>query len=385
MPTIRAAATASAIILTSCVGYSGLFGMPMWVGPVAGALGLSALAVGAIASAQISAATLASFVASRLVRAERIRKGAAAGLILIGIANLVSAVVTGAATLLVARLGSGLGEGLVLAFANASIASTATADRYFAWSQIGLGLFGLILFAAVPAMLSHFGANGVFLLVGVAALVSATLVVYLPTGVQRSGAPIAGASGFRNGTLWRALSGLAIIFIGCQGAWAFLERAGFAKGFPSARVARYLVVGQVLGLCGPLLARAVGRRRAWSAGVTLGLAISALAVLSATQPVPPSLFVLATSVFQLGTLCIVTSYLTYLALSDDSGRSAAAAPSAINLGCAIGPVTVGLVWKLGGSAITGWAIVFSYAIGLALLLSGDRPRISRKLRRRDRG
>jgi hypothetical protein len=37
----------AAIILISCLGYSGLFAMPMWVGPVGAQMSLSAFAVGA--------------------------------------------------------------------------------------------------------------------------------------------------------------------------------------------------------------------------------------------------------------------------------------------------------------------------------------------------
>jgi len=119
--------------------------MPMWVGPVGAQMSLSAFAVGAIASAEIGAATLASLVTSRIVTAARIQWGAALGLVLIGLANLWSAAAQGPVALLSARLPAGTGEGLAMAFADASIVTTATPDRYFAWSQIGLGVLGLAL------------------------------------------------------------------------------------------------------------------------------------------------------------------------------------------------------------------------------------------------
>jgi predicted MFS family arabinose efflux permease len=260
-----------------------------------------------------------------------------------------------------------------MAFANASIVTTATPDRYFAWSQMGLGVLGLALFAAVPSMLTRLGPDSVFIMIGAAALATSPLAISLPAGARRSAAnaapsPTVPPPLVESRTLWRALAGLATIFVGCQGAWAFLERAGVAQGFSTAEVAHYLVLGQVVGLSGPLASRAVGRRYSWHSGVTLGLIISGLAVLAVTQATSSSLFIYGAAGFNFGTLCVVTSYLSYLAVDDASGRSAAAAPSAINLGCAIGPAAMGLLWNTLGPGITGWSVVASYVLGASLLL-----------------
>ena len=369
---------AIAIILTSCIGYSGLFAMPLWVAPVGAALGLSPFAVGLVASAQLSAAAVASFVAARVSRPTWIRRGTALGLLLIAIANLASAWAGSLSELLAARLASGLGEGIVLALVNASIATTATPHRYFAWSQIGLGVSGLALFAAVPALLQRFGASAVFLVVGCAALLPSALSARLPTLAEwpreRSAEPSPSAS---SGVRWWALAGLAVTFVGCQGAWAFLAQAGAAKGIATADVARLLVIGQLLGLLGPVVAAAIGRRSSWEWSVALGLGVSAFAVLLATQALPPEFFALSAFSFQFGTLCMVTGYLSCLATIDPSGRSAAAAPSALNLGCALGPAVIGSLWNSLGPALTGWAVVLSYGVALAMLVF-KRPALTQR-------
>lgn len=369
---------AVAVVLASCIGYSGLFAMPMWVGPVGAAIGLSAFAVGLVASAQLGAAAIASFVAARVSRPTWIRRGTALGLLLIAVANLASAWAGSLSELLGARLVSGLGEGIVLALVNASIATTATPHRYFAWSQIGLGVSGLALFAAVPSLIQRFGASAVFLVVGCAALLPLALSARLPTraeeSCERSAEPSPSAT---SGMSWWALAGLAVTFIGCQGAWAFLVQAGAAKGIATADVARFLVIGQLLGLLGPVVAAAIGRRRSWEWSVALGLGVSALAVLFATQALPPEFFALSAFSFQFGTLCMVTGYLSCLATIDPSGRSAAAAPSALSLGCALGPAVIGSLWNSLGPALAGWAVVLSYGVALALLVF-KRPALTQR-------
>ncbi len=363
----RKGAVAAAVILVSCMGYSGLFVMPMWVGSVGPLVKFSPFAMGLIASGELFAATAASFATSRIVSRGLIRLGCAGGLLTIGISNIASAEITDGMWLSVARIGAGVGEGAVLAFVNASIAGTSTPDRYFAWSQMGLGVFGLLLFASFPPVLDHFGVAGIFMTIGGTAFLVLPLCFRMPVKQKWVKEPTELST--VSPVLWRSIAGLGVIFVGCQGMWAFLVRAGEAKGLQTEYVARVLILGQVLGLFGPLVAQAIGKRLSWRSAVAFGLSVSSLAVISATQALPPSSFAVSAYAFQFGTLSIVTSYLSYLAMHDKTGKSAAAASSALNLGCAAGPAGVGMLWSLSGPVFAGWAVLTSYGLGYLLLLS----------------
>lgn len=367
--------TAAAIILASCLGYSGLLSMPMWLGPVGKSLGLTSAAMGAMASAELAAAALVSLGASRLVGRDRIRWGAALGLLLIGLGNLGAAAAAGTGGLAGARIVAGFGEGLALTFVNASIANTDNAGRYFAWSQMGLNLFfvGLFYFSAVPWVVGRLGSTAVLLFLGSAALLFTALAAKLPVASPK-GTSTAVGSTRGQGTLWAALAGLAILFVGCQGAWAFLVTAGAAKGYSTAAVAHMLMISLGVGLAGPLVSRVLGGRYGWSFAVAFGLSVSGVAVLIATQPIAAHWFGMGAGIFNFATLSILTGYQSYLAVGDPSGRSVAAAPSVINLGAAVGPGAVGFLWNAAGPSATGWLIVASYLAGMCLLALGHHAR-----------
>lgn len=360
-----------AVMLGSCVAYSGVMSMPLWIGAVTDGLGLNPSIPGYMGSVQLIVAAASSFWVSRNLDLWSARKFALIGMLLLILANMLSAFSSGILLLFIARGLSGMAEGMLLANLNAFISRMDRPDRLFALSLTTVGIFGIFVFALVPGFIGDYGPVGIFgfvALAGVIALAGLGGFSRDKPAVQLANdiAGEAGASDRKVNSLL-PLVALAVVFVGCQGGWAYMERMGVSKGFSIGTIGAFLIVGQVISLFGPLSANLVSKNLGRKLAILLGVTISGLAVMLASQDVPADLYRFSASSFQFGTLFIVTSYLSYLAHRDPSGAAAAAAPAFMNLGSALGPATMGAVLGWGGFALVGWVVIGIYILGLGLL------------------
>lgn len=357
------------IILVSCAAYSGLFAMPLWIGGLTDALEVSSAVPGYLGSVQLACAALASLWTSMRIGSISLRRISWLGVTLILLANVACSVLSRIEPLFVARAVSGVGEGLLLACLNATISRTDRPDRYVALSQTAIAVFGIVLFAVAPRAVSALGVAAVFALVAAVATLAAFGVAAFP--VERTPADTRRTLQW-SGLNLAVLAALGAVFVGCQGAWAYMERLGIAKQLTIEDVSRYLTIGQVLGLLGPVAANWFVRRGGLRKAIMAGLAISALSALAASQPGPQEMYALAAATYQFGTLFIVTSYLSYLVRVDGTGRNAAAAPAAISVGSALGPASMAIGISLAGYPAIGWLVVAVYAAAIVIILADGR-------------
>jgi len=355
------------VIALSCAAYSGLFAMPLWIGGLTDDLQTSSAVPGYMGSVQLTCSMLASLWVAARVELLNQRSIAGAAVALIFIANAACAALPGIELLFLARAVSGVGEGLLLASLNAAISRSTHPDRYFALSQTTIALFGIGLFLLGPAAMAEYGTAAVFAMIAAVALASAAGVIALPD--QRDQAAIGVARVRWSEMSITALLALAVLFIGCQGAWAYMERFGAEHQLSIEQIGRFLVAGQLVGLLGPLASNRFSQWQGRRAAIVVGLAISAAATLLASQPGPIWAFAAGAASYQFGTLFIVTSYFGYLAAIDRSGKHVAAGPALINLGSALGPASMAIAASIAGYAAIGWLVVCVYLIAVVLLFS----------------
>ncbi len=355
------------IVVISCVAYSGLFAMPLWLGSLTDTLHVNPSLPGYMGSVQLFLAMAAALYASAKVNQITLRNTALLGVACILLANAASSFATDITLLFFCRGLSGIGEGLVLAMLNAFISRTDNPDRLFALSQTTVAVSGIALFATAPTAIVEFGAIGIFSIIVLFALLALPGALMLP-GFAPQDSPETNATEANNSSLRPfALIGLAILFIGCQGSWAYMERMGVAKNFSLQAIGSLFIVGQLISLLGPITANYIGHTFSRKFSITCGVIVSGLATLAASQAIADSFFVVAAVVFQFGTLLVVTSYYGYLAASDASGKAVSAAPGFLNFGSALGPAVMAGAISFGGYPLLGLAVIGTYTLAIALL------------------
>ncbi|WP_339863368.1 MFS transporter [Paremcibacter congregatus] len=359
-----------ALITGSCVAYSGLYAMPLWIGALADHLNLDPATAGYMGSLQLLMAAFAAIFIARQSTKLSVRQIALYGCLLVLIANLASALLSNTLLLFLARGMSGIGEGLLLANLNMAISRTKTPDRFFALSQTTIALFGIGLFLAAPGLMSDFGSTGIFGIVVITSLIALPASLLFANQKEEDlSTQTPQEVPERRWLRFPAvpLLALGILFIGCQGGWAYLERMGVAKGYQVNEIGDFIMIGLLISILGPFAANQATRYFGRRAAIIIGLSLSGIAVLFASQNISPDYYRLAAAVFPFATLFIVTSYLGYLAHLDSSGAMAASAPAFINLGGALGPAAMGLMLTNGGYPVIGGAVILTYICALVLL------------------
>ena len=356
------------IALLSWVAYSGVFSLPLWIGAVSDSIDNAKDYVGYIASIQLAFAAIAAIGVSLYGSKIKIKQALIMATILLIIANILSAKSTSIQLLIGARVLSGLAEGALLALLNGFISRTPQADKLFALSQTMVAVFGIVIFAVVPNLSSVFGSATTFYFVALVGLIALLFIVTnLPTIESESTQETVAKTSWTGSNLIPLLV-LAILFIGLQAGWAFLERMGSAKGYSLQAMGNVLIIGQIIGLLSPALAIWLSGRIGRLKSIAFGVGVSAVAVACASQPLPDQFFVISAVFFQSGTLITVTAMLGYLAAIDTSGKAASAAPAAINIGSVFGPGLAGAVLVSYGFQGVGWLIFTVYGLGLLVLL-----------------
>jgi len=370
-----------AVIIGSCIAYSGLYTMPLWIGVLTDHLQLDPALPGYMGSFQLLMAAGAAIWVSGKITSYSAVQLALWGTSFVLIANLASAFSTSLPLLFLCRGLSGIGEGILLANLNVTISRTGNPDRLFAISQTTIALFGISLFATAPILMTGYGPLGIFGLVVLAAVLALLTAGFFPSALPVSSQETTIKKKKSFALLFTSLPLLAlgILFVGCQGGWAYLERMGVAKAYTTPQIGQFIMIGLVISLLGPFAANRFSARFGHRRSIMLGLAISGLAVLLASQNISADFYKVSAAIFPFATLFIVTSFLGYLARLDVSGKLVASAPAFINLGGTLGPALMGLMLSAGGYPFIGITVIVTYFIAAGLLLYPARNALSNEM------
>jgi predicted MFS family arabinose efflux permease len=213
--------------------------------------------LGFVAAWDINATAVAIGLATFLIARVNWRRLALAGLGLIVLGNLWTAASHEYAAIVAARICAGLGEGLAIAVCFAVLGSAPNPDRAFGiYLVVGLTVSAAVL-ALLPVLQSSFGSPLVFAGIGVVALASSALLVWLPRcspamdSWRESGTP------FSMELAIAGLLGVFLYFIAQGAMWSYFERIGAASGVDPVIIGRAMGLSSLAGVGGALLAASI--------------------------------------------------------------------------------------------------------------------------------
>lgn len=353
-------------------GFSGLITLPIWLAVAASEFSLSDQAAGAVSAAQLASAALGSALISRLLDRINLGKTAMGAALLVAAGNILCALTGSLLGLVIGRVLSGLGEGAALGSTNAWIARSSKPDKTIAIVQIAVAIGSVLAFFVLPRLAAEYGTPGIFLAVAGFATLGALCVSALG-GKDQARSDIANSASSRFSL--PGLLGIGIflcLYAAMQGVWAFLGRIGEGLGVALSSTGDLLAIGALLALAGPIVANRMSTAFSRVATVVLGLLVSAAATLLIASSGQPEMFSGAVLAIQMIALYNLTAIFSFLAELDPSGKAAAAAPAAINLGSAVGPLIAGFALTVSGFALLGWFSAGIYAIAVFMALASAR-------------
>ncbi len=243
--------TLGALMIMMVPGFVMLFGAQS---------GLDDRRLGFVASWDINATAATIGLSTFLITRMNWRVLALIGMALMLIGNAYTAASHDYLQMVIARVGTGLGEGFAIAVSFAALGSAAKPDRAFGiYLVVGLTVSAALL-AILPALQAAVGSTAIFCAVAALALMTCAVLPWLP-----SQSPALSGHGSGTFTFSRALSvsGLAGVFLYfiAQGAlWSYFERIGAASAVAPASIGEAMGLSSFAGVGGALLAVFVASR-----------------------------------------------------------------------------------------------------------------------------
>lgn len=339
-----------ALMVAHCAGMVDLVALPVWVGTLMAHYRFDPQQAGGLATLFLVGAVLASVVlAPRFGRLPR-RFVAVLGFGLAALAFLAASAQASFGAMAGLHALAGLAAGSALSVTHGTIARSANPHRLFALVGAALGVFAIAFFATVPPLLATLGGPTLFRAFGVVMGVAA--IVALLAFPQADGPVPAAAPAASTGPFPRAVW-FGIVGIGCMGlvqamTFAFLERAGAARGFEATAVAAVLVALSLVNLLPAPLAALLERRLDARSVLLAGPVLQALGVAVIMLSTAFAPYAAAASVFAAVIIFTHTFAFGLIARLEPSGRALAATPAMMMTGAAIGPILGGTLVKAFG-------------------------------------
>ena len=353
-------AGAAALIIGHCAGMLDLVALPVWVGALVERFGLSPQQAGALATLFLLGAVGASMLAAPRFNGLNQKLLATCGFALASATFLIASTQTTFAALAILHLVSGLAAGTALSMVHGTMGQATNPHRLFAAASMALGLFAIILLAAIPQLLISLGGPILFRVFGaimaIAAVASALLFRNPVNAVKIAKTPFSRAT-------WFTILGISVMTFNQAMVFSFVEVIGKSRGFEPGHVLAVLIALGVINFLFPApLATFLQTRVSAPLMTQIGPTIQAVLAIIVTSATAFQIWAPAAAVFVAIQIFTHTFVFGLLAKLDPSGRAVAATPAMLMLGAALGPIVGGALGEnLGFSALGVAAVVVAGA------------------------
>ena len=352
-----------ALLFCHCAGMVDLIAMPVWMEILITRYGLGPQRAGALVSIFLLAAVVTSSVlASRFMR-RRPKPIAVAGFAIAAAVFAASATTADFGLLCALHVLGGAGVGCGLSMTHGTMGRSADPHRLFGFAGAAAGVFSIVFYGAVAALVARHGGPALFwLLAGVMTVAAGVSALAFPTPDRPAALASAGTRAVTSREaplsmpVWLAICGVVGMALNQAIASSFLQNIGLAREFGAEHVQAVLIgIGLLALFPGPLALWLRGRlsTRAVLVGGPMVQIVLVMLISHSTLFWPYAIAgALATSV----QIFMHTFAFGFIARADASGRAAAATPAMLMTGSAVGPFLAGTLVASHGYESLGYAV-----------------------------
>jgi len=298
-----------------------------------------------------------------------LRTIAVAGLCVMVVGNIATAVSVDFASLMAARAIGGAGGGVIRALCMMSLAKALSPGRAFAvyaGAQVGVAA---VTTAFIPHFIGSQGVRAPFLVLALASGLGFALCPLLPRYSPLPPSAIR-QRGLRSYPVAAVLAIIALfIFFTGQGAlWTYLALVGAYGSIPAAGVTEGLTLLNFAGLAGALGVGAMAHRVNPRIALLTLLGTEIVSIVGLFNLHSSAGFIAAAGVFYFSWCASFPFQFTVIAQSDRSGRASAVVPAADGLGLAGGAAVTGVVLPTLGLGSAGWICAAASIVGITLYI-----------------
>jgi predicted MFS family arabinose efflux permease len=363
----------AAVIIAALLGEYSLLIMPFIVTAMMQGYVLSEASAGSMVSLQLGAMGVAGIAVSYLLARVSAHKIVLCAAVAICVANAWCALGAGTVQLASARVLTGLGEGSLMAAAGALAAGVANPHRLFSVLGFVIAAVAAAALVLTPVLFEHLGVRGVFWLLSVSPVAVLLAAPWLPrTAAQATDLPKFGAFAIPGARA--VLIAFALLWVGASALWVFAERIGTAQGLSLAEVGRYLALGQVAGVLGPILAARFGERLGLQWSLAAGSAVMAAGGLWMVYGRTDASYIAGVSLLSVAVMFLTPCFRSLMARLDAAGAVVAISVAFYTFGFGVAPLLVGWLEAAGGSyGEVAWLAALAFTVSGSLAFTVRNP------------
>jgi MFS transporter, DHA1 family, inner membrane transport protein len=340
--------------------------LPLILSGAAATFDIAPAAAGIVASAEMGGIAIGTLIASLVVAKYNRRGMVAAGAICATVANLVSTIPLSFEPILVLRVFSGMGSGVLLATMAAALAATRNPDRYFGLFVAGAFVSAAISFGTLSALSARDGVVPLFAILAALNVTALLVCRWFPVGRGSPETDLAATEivNAKRLPIAAALAGIVAFYLGVGGVWPMMGAIGSSFGIGISEVGRILAGTSIAALCGALTASFVAARFGRTPPLVLGLGVAGLSLIW--------LAVAGSDAFRIAPILFLASWnfsvpymMGQLSVLDPSGRAVAFNMTLQYIGFAVGPILAG--WEADSVGLS--AVIWAGAAGCLISLS----------------
>ena len=258
-------------------------------------------------------------------------------LVVMFLANAACTLTTDVSTFVALRFIAGLGAGSLVSLSFAAVGLTKNPDRNFGLLIMWVLTYGAIVLMLMPMAYEAFGFNGVIWFFALFPMTAMPFVKYLPVSGETDAQVEEDAVNLSPRLKGMALFAMLAYFAAQGVVWAYLFLIGLAGGLGEQAVANGLMISQVAGIAGALLAAVIAHRYGRSLPLTIGILGGAFCLWFLVGPFGFLAFAVTVSVYNFLWTLAHPFLLGAMASFDRHGRVVVYAVAMQMVGLAIGP------------------------------------------------
>lgn len=358
----------TAAILVSCIGAEVFIIQPGFVQGLVQYLGFDERTAGYAASIEVWGITATTLLMTFFSHRFNWRTVVVVSLIVMALSNVLCLAVDDRNLLLGLRFLCGMGAGSLISLGFTVVGLSNKPDRNFGYLIMWVLLYGAVVLYVLPAAFAWNGMTGLLVFLSVFPLLALPLVSAMPASGESAAQVEADAVNLSKPLIGLALAAMLLYFVAQGVMWAYLFLIGIAGGLSEQQVANSLMLSQLLGVAGALLAATVGLRfgrwRPLTVGI-LGGAVSLLFLIGRFEYVPFAIWVCVYNFFWNMTHPYL---LGSMASFDRRGRVVVNAVAMQMVGLAIGPALAATVISDGRYAPVNWISIGLFIVSWLFIL-----------------
>lgn len=341
----------AALVIGHCAGMLDLIALPIWVGALVERLTFTPQMAGAVVTLFLLGAVLASVILAPRFNRLNQRMTAGIGFAVSAAAFFIAAERTQFAELAFLHLVAGFAVGSALSMVHGTMGRAANPHRLYALAGIAIGLFAIILLAALPQLMIAFGIPVLFGTFGgvmaFAAVLSFAFFPRIENAVEQHRLPFSRA-------IWLTILGISFMTFNQAMVFSFVEVIGRTHGFEASHVLGVLIALGFVNFLFPSPLAALLEKRVSATLVTqAGPAVQAILAIIVTSSTVFPLWAPAAAIFVAVQIFTHTFAFGLLARLDPTGRAVAATPAMLMVGAALGPIVGGALGENLGFPVLG--------------------------------